>query len=155
MNKLSFTIGLLLLLPAILNAQTDWTHSKVKQRNIINNYITKDGKIVYQATNNDSLRKATYYEYFNSTLFATTDYVLNENGRYVYITFRIDTKNNNLTQIVETQSNSSPSISSMTIAVNERKQLVNNGVVSNVYRRSNFIDLLDLKTIRGKLLMKN
>lgn len=136
-------------------SQTDWTHPKVKQLNLTNNYITKDGQVVYRATNNSSLTRATYYEYFNATLFATTSYILVEKERPIYIVFRGDPKTNDFTQIVETKSNPSPSYSGATLSVNQKLEITNNGVVSGVYRTHNFIDLLYLKTVRGALLMKN
>jgi hypothetical protein len=154
MRKLIIGILLVLLSQASL-AQSDWTDVKVKQTNLVNRFITGEGKIIYRATNNPALQRATYYEYYSNTMFATTDYVLTENGRNIFITFRLDTRTNEVTQIVETQSNPSPSIAFLTIAVNEKKNLTNNGVVSTIYRQANFIDLLYLKTVRGKLLMKN
>lgn len=137
------------------HAQSDWLHQKVKQRNLINNFITKDGNVVFRETNNSSLKQATYYEYFNDRLHITTTYILTEKNRPLYITFRGNTSTNEFTQIVETQSNPRPSYSSTTISINQKKEIVNNGVISGVYRRGNFIDLLYLKTVRGELLLKN
>lgn len=151
---------ILLVLLILLNcstsiAQSDWIHEKVYKLNVLNSFITKGGNLVYRRTNNSSLKQATYYEYFNDRLYVITTYILTEKNRPLYITFRGNAKTNEFTQIVETQSNPSPSYSSTTISINQKKEIVNNGVISGVYRRGNFIDLLYLKTVNGELLLKN
>lgn len=136
-------------------AQSDWMHPKVYKRNLVNGLISKEGKPIFKATNNTSLKRATYYEYFNDRVKTTTDYFLNENGRHIYFTFRSDLNSNEFVQIVQMPSSPSPSYSSVTIADNEKKEVTDHGIIYGIYRSGSFIDLLYTKSVRGKLLMQN
>lgn len=102
-------------------AQSYWMHEKVYKLNVVNSFITKGENLVYRRTNNSSLKQATYYEYFNDRLYVITTYILTEKNRPLYITFRDNAKTNEFTQIVETQNNPSPSYSSTTISINQKK----------------------------------
>lgn len=135
-------------------AQSDWLHKRVYKINARNNFISKEGKLIFKVTKNASLKRATYYEYLNNKVQATTNYWFDENGRAIYFIFRGEIKTNDFVQIVKMPSSSSPSYSVLVIANNQKKEATDHGLIYGLYRSGNFIDLLYIKSIQENLRFK-